>query len=92
VTPAGGAPVGGTHTTVAGANLGCPLGVWFGHRAALSFRPGAAALDCGATEFLRAASPPGVPASRVPVSVQTVQSYFTGHGRGSTVARFRYGR
>jgi hypothetical protein len=90
VTPAAGAPAGGTHTTVAGANLGCPLGVWFGHRAALSFRSGTAALDCGATEFLRAASPPGAPGSRVPVSVQTVESYFAGHGRGSTIVRFRY--
>jgi pro-kumamolisin-like protein/subtilase family protein/IPT/TIG domain-containing protein len=90
VTPAVGAAAGGTHTTVAGANLGCPLGVWFGRRAALSFRPGTAALDCGATEFLRAASPSGAPGSRVPVSVQTVESYFTGHGRGSTIARFDY--
>jgi hypothetical protein len=91
VTPATGAPAGGTHTTVAGVNLGCPLGVWFGRRAALSFRRGIAALDCGATQFLRAASPPGAPGSRVPVSVKTVESYFTGHGRGSTIARFRYG-
>jgi predicted MFS family arabinose efflux permease len=90
VTPATGTPAGGTHATVAGANLGCPLGVWFGHRAALSFRPGVAALDCGATGFLKAASPPGAPGSRVPVSVQTVESYFTNHARGSTIARFGY--
>jgi hypothetical protein len=90
VTPAAGAPAGGTHTTVAGANLGCPLGVWFGHWPALRFRPGIAVLDCGATQFLRATSPPGAPGSRVPVSVQTVESYFTGHGRGSTIARFGY--
>ena len=90
VTPAVGAPAGGTHVTIAGANLGCPLGVWFGHRAARSFRRGIAALDCGATEFLTAASPPGAPGARVPVSVQTVESYFTGHGRGSTTARFDY--
>jgi hypothetical protein len=90
VTPAAGAAAGGTHTTVAGANLGCPLGAWFGRRPALSFRPGTPAPDCGATEFLRAASPRGAPGSRVPVSVQTVESYFTGHGRGSTIARFRY--
>ncbi|HEX3833603.1 MAG TPA: IPT/TIG domain-containing protein, partial [Solirubrobacteraceae bacterium] len=90
VTPAAGAPAGGTHTAVAGANLGCPLGVRFGRRPALSFHPGIAALDCGATEFLRAISPPGAPGSRVPVSVETVESYFTGHSRGSTVARFGY--
>lgn len=90
VTPATGAPAGGTHITVAGANLGCPLGVWFGHRAALSFRPGIAALDCGATQFLRATSPPGTAGSGVPVSIQTVESYFTGRGRGTTIARFSY--
>jgi hypothetical protein len=92
VTPPVGAPAGGTHITVAGANLGCPLGVWFGHRPALSFRPGIAALDCGATQFLTATSPPGAPGSRVPVSVQTIESYFTGHGRGSTIGRFGYRR
>ena len=90
VTPASGPPSGGTHTTVGGTNLGCALGVSFGRRAALTFRPGTGAVDCGATEFLMATSPPGTPGSAVPVSVQTVESYFTGRGRGTTVARFRY--
>jgi hypothetical protein len=90
LTPAAGSPAGGTRVTVQGSNLGCPLGVWFGRRAALSFRPGLGALDCGATAFVRAAAPPGTPGSRVPVSVATVQSYFTGRGRGSTSARFSY--
>jgi hypothetical protein len=90
LTPAAGSPAGGTRVTVQGANLGCPLGVWFGRRAALSFRPGRGALDCGATAFARATAPPGTPGSRVPVSVATVQSYFTGGGRGSTSARFSY--
>lgn len=92
VTPASGAARGGTRVTVEGANLGCPLGVWFGRRPALAFRPGSAALDCGATAFLRAASPPGTPGSRVAVSVATVQSYFTGRARASTAARFSYRR
>jgi hypothetical protein len=92
LTPASGPPAGGTHTTITGRNLGCPLGVWFGRRPALRWRPGTAVLDCGANEFLRAAAPPGAPGSRVTVSVQTVESYFARHGRGSTVTRFRYGR
>jgi Pro-kumamolisin, activation domain/Subtilase family/IPT/TIG domain len=90
VTPASGPPTGSTHITVGGANLGCPLGVWFGRRAALTFRSGMGALDCGATQFLTATSPPGTPGSGVPVSVQTVESYFTGRGRGTTIARFSY--
>jgi hypothetical protein len=90
VAPATGPATGGTHTRVDGTNLGCPLGVWFGGRPAPSFRHGTGGLDCGATEFLRAVSPRGAPGSRVPVSVQTLESYFTGHGRGATDARFGY--
>ena len=90
VTPAFGSAAGGTRVTVQGSNLGCPLAVHFGRRAATSFRAGRAALDCGANAFLRAIAPPGAPGSRVPVSVVTVQSYFTGRGHGSTSARFSY--
>jgi hypothetical protein len=90
VAPASGPPAGGTHVTVGGANLGCPLGVWFGRRAALRIRRGMGALDCGATQLLTATSPPGTPGTGVPVSVQTVESYFTGRARGTTIARFRY--
>jgi IPT/TIG domain len=90
VTPASGPAAGGTHTTVGGANLGCPVGVWFGRRAALRFRSGMGALDCGATQLVTATSPPGTSGSGVAVSVQTVASYFTGRGRATTIARFRY--
>ncbi len=94
VTPATGSPAGGTHTTVSGFNLGCPLEVWFGQRAALAFRSATATLDCGALTSVRAAAPPGAPGSRVAVSVATVESYFTGHGRrgGAGAARFTYRR
>jgi hypothetical protein len=90
VTPAAGPASGGTRTVIGGMNLGCPLGVWFGRRAALAWHSGKGAYDCGATVDVRASSAPGTPGSRVEVSVATVQSYFTGHGRGLTSALFRY--
>jgi large repetitive protein len=90
LSPASGPASGGTRVTIRGANLSCPLGVWFGRARALRFRRGHAALDCGSNAFLTAGAPPASPGTRVPVSVQTVQSYFTGAGRASSSAQFRY--
>jgi hypothetical protein len=90
LSPGGGPAAGGTRVTILGHNLSCPLGVWFGAAPALGFRRGAAALDCGSNVFLKAGAPPGAAGSRVAVNVQTLESYFTGAGRGTGAARFAY--
>jgi hypothetical protein len=90
LAPASGRASGGTRVTILGANLSCPLGVWFGRAKALGLRPGGAALDCGSNVFVTAGAPPAAAGTRVPVTVQTVESYFTGVGRGSSSVHFRY--
>jgi hypothetical protein len=90
VSPGSGPAAGGTHVAIAGQNLGCALGVFFGSAAAESFSrvlvPGN---DCASPTTLRAASPPGSAGASVPVSVATVESFFTGSG-GTTSASFAY--
>ncbi len=76
--------------TIGGDNLGCPLEVFFGNVKAESFTPVQALLDCGSTTTLHATSPPGTAGTKVPVTVATIESYFTGSGRGTTTASFTY--
>lgn len=90
VSPASGPAAGGTKVTIGGENLGCPLEVFFGNVKAESFTPGQALLDCGSTTRLHATSPPGTKGTKVPVTVGTIESYFTGSGRGTTTADFTY--
>jgi hypothetical protein len=90
VSPASGPPAGGTKVTIGGSNLGCPLDVFFGDVKAKSVTPGKALLDCGSTTRLHAVSPPGAKGATVPVTVGTIESYFTGSGRGTTTASFHY--
>jgi hypothetical protein len=91
ISPTSGPAAGGTATTITGANLGCPIGVSFGSAAATTFKAvKTAGLDCGSTEKLKATSPGGTSGSSVPVTVTTVESYFTGAGRSPTTATFTY--
>jgi Pro-kumamolisin, activation domain/IPT/TIG domain len=90
VSPASGPAAGGTKVTIGGDNLGCPLEVFFGNVKAESFTTVQALLDCGSTTTVRATSPPGMAGATVPVTVGTIESYFTGSGRGTTTARFTY--
>ena len=90
VSPASGPAAGGTKVTIGGGNLGCPLEVFFGNVKAESVTPGKALLDCGSTTTLHATSPPGTRGSKVAVTVGTIESYFTGSGRGTTTASFTY--
>jgi hypothetical protein len=92
--PAKGPAAGGTEVTIGGDNLDCPLYVFFGHTKAEPLSPsnGAAAggLGCTSTTTVEATSPPGRAGTSVPVSVTTIESYFTGAGRGMTTAKFTY--
>jgi len=90
VSPASGPAAGGTKVTIGGNNLGCPLEVFFGNVKAESFTLVKALLDCGSTTTVRATSPPGTAGTEVGVTVGTIESYFTGSGRGTTTARFTY--
>jgi Pro-kumamolisin, activation domain/IPT/TIG domain len=90
VSPASGPAAGGTKVTIGGQNLGCPLEVFFGNVKAESVTPVKALLDCGSTASVHATSPPGTSGATVPVTVGTIESYFTGAGRGTTTARFAY--
>ena len=91
ISPTSGPAAGQTKTTITGANLGCPIGVLFGSTPATAFRSVATpGLDCGSTEKLKATSPAGTSGSSVPVTVTTVESYFTGTGKSPTTATFTY--
>ena len=90
LSPAGGPAAGGTAVRVRGQNLGCPLGVEFGGRKAETFTAGSGLLGCGSTEKLRASSPPGKAGKSVPVTVKTLESYFTQTGDAPSPARFTY--
>jgi len=90
VSPSAGPAAGGTKVTIGGDNLGCALEVYFGNVKAESIKPVKALLDCGSTTTLHAISPPGTAGADVPVTVGTIESYFTGSGRGTTTASFTY--
>ena len=90
VSPRSGPAAGGTSVTIGGDNLGCALEAYFGNVKAEAIKPVKALLDCGSTTTLRATSPPGKTGARVPVTVETIESYFTGSGRGTTTASFTY--
>jgi pro-kumamolisin-like protein/IPT/TIG domain-containing protein len=90
VTPASGPAAGGTKVTISGGNLGCPLAVFFGKVKAKSVTPVQALLDCASTTAVRAVSPKGKAGSKVPVSVETFEGFFTGGGHGTTSAKFTY--
>jgi hypothetical protein len=64
--------------------------VYFGNVKAESFTPVQALLDCGSTTTVHATSPPGAAGTTAPVTVGTIESYFTGSGRGTTTASFTY--
>ncbi len=89
ISPAAGPAAGGSNVVIHGHNLGCALGAFFGEVQA-SFTPVETLLDCGSETVLDAVSPAGTAGSKVPVTVTTVESYFTGAGHGSTSAQFTY--
>jgi len=90
VKPASGPAAGGTQVAIGGANLGCPVDVFFGTVEAETFAPAATGLDCGSTSLLQATSPAGTAGTSVPVTVTTAESYFTGSGRSASTANFTY--
>lgn len=88
--PHSGSAAGGTPVVIHGENLGCPLEVAFGTSEAESFSPVQALLACGSTTAVDAMSPPGKSRTKVPVTVTTAESYFTGSGDAPTSALFSY--
>ena len=76
--------------TIDGNNLGCAIGVFFGKVKARSFTQSPALLDCGSTITLTATSPKGKAGAKVPVSVETIESYFANAGHGTSRAKFTY--
>jgi IPT/TIG domain len=92
IKPSSGPAAGGTAVTITGENLSCPIGVSFGDTSAETFKAAATpGLDCGSSTKLKATSPPGSAGTTVPVTVQTVESYFTKAGSTPTTADFTYG-
>jgi hypothetical protein len=90
VSPSSGPAAGGTQVTIDGHNLGCATGVFFGKTKAESFTPTPTAFYCGSTITLTATSPNGPAGKKVPVSVETVESFFSHTGHGITTADFKY--
>jgi hypothetical protein len=88
--PHSGAASGGTAVVIHGENLGCPLAVAFGSTEAESFTPVQALLACGSTSAVDAVSPAGTAKTKVPVTVTTAESYFTGGGDAPSSALFAY--
>jgi hypothetical protein len=88
VSPRSGPAKGGTKVTIRGQNLGCTLQVYFGTARARSFAQIPTFLSCGSTVALKATSPPGK--GRLLITVETAESFFTGAGRSTSTARFRY--
>ena len=76
--------------TIDGQNLGCVIDVFFGKIKAKSFTQSPTLLDCGSTITLTAISPKGKAHAKVPVSVETVESYFANAGHGTSSAKFTY--
>jgi hypothetical protein len=95
VLPSKGPAAGGTKVTIGGENLACPLYVFFGHtkaKSVTSINAATAGADvtCSSTTTVKATSPPGRADTSVRVSVETIESYFTGAGSGSTTATYTY--
>ncbi len=90
VSPASGPAAGGTKVTIGGQNLGCALDVFFGKVDSQVVHPAIALLDCGSTITLTATSPKGKAGAKVPVTVDTIESYFANAGHGTSSAKFTY--
>jgi Pro-kumamolisin, activation domain/IPT/TIG domain len=88
--PSSGSAAGGTKVVVHGQNLGCPLAVAFGAAEVESFNAVETLLACGSTTTLDAVSPAGTEGSKVPVTVTTLESYFTGTTDTPSKALFTY--
>jgi hypothetical protein len=89
LTPASGSAEGGTKVVIHGQNLGCALGAFFGEAEA-SFGTIETPLDCGSSTEIDAIAPAGKAGTKVPVTVTTVESFFTGSGHGTSTAQFAY--
>ncbi len=89
LSPAKGPAGGGTKVVIGGQNLGCPLRVSFGAKKAV-FQQVEALEYCGSTTALDAVSPAGTPGKSVPVTVQTLESYFTGQEDVPPLPQFTY--
>jgi len=90
LTPHAGSVAGGTKVHVHGQNLGCPIAVSFGSAEAESFNAVETMLNCQSPTALEAVSPPGTAGTKVPVTVTTEESYFTGSSDAPSTARFKY--
>jgi hypothetical protein len=91
VTPSSGPAAGGTATRIDGFNLNCPVEVFFGNAPGTAVTGAPGFLDCGgAITEVKAKSPAGSAGASVPVTVKTVESFFTGSGRGTSTATFTY--
>jgi hypothetical protein len=88
--PSSGSAAGGTKVVLHGQNLGCPLTVTFGAAEAESFNEVETLLACGSTTTLDAVSPAGTEGAKVPVTVTTLESYFTGTSVAPSKALFTY--
>jgi hypothetical protein len=89
ISPASGSAAGATKVSIHGQNLGCATAVFFGEVEA-SFVPVETPLDCGSSTVVDATSPAGAAGSKVPVTLTTVESFFTGSGRSASSAQFAY--
>lgn len=90
LTPSSGPAAGGTKVTIAGANLGCPLGVSFGSVQAKRLSGAETILACATSNSLQAVAPAGKAGASVPVTVATLGSYFSGAGDVEPVPSFTF--
>ncbi len=91
LSPDSGPAAGGTLVTIGGRNLGCPLSISFADRPAARFTAAQALEDCGPGTAPTVSSPSGSALTEVPVTVETLSSFFSGTAPSPSKARFGYG-
>jgi Fibronectin type III domain/IPT/TIG domain len=83
ISAAHGPAQGGNKLVINGSNLGCAVSVSFGHVVTDKVTNAEALLDCGQTGQVSLPAPPGTSGSTVRVTIQTVESFFTGRTSNS---------
>lgn len=83
LAPASGPAHGGSQVVINGSNLGCVISVSFGSVVTFQATNSAALLDCGQTNQVVVTAPPGPAGATVPVTIRTVESFFTNSSSNS---------
>jgi hypothetical protein len=90
MSPLEGPAQGGNDVVLNGANLGCVVAVAFGKAVTDETSNAKALLDCGTTDHVEVAAPPGVAGTKVAVRLVTVESLLDLNGQASNSITYTY--